>query len=159
MPAYTSRWMRHFNQVLLSLLACACTSLTAQEALQPQQLPVISLRAGMHMIKAEVAQTRQEQQTGLMWRTSMGSNEGMLFVFPQARQQCFWMKNTLLPLSIAFIADDGSIVNIDEMLPQTENSHCSSAPVRYVLEMNKGWFKKRGISAGYQLSGDAFTRH
>jgi len=158
MPAYTSRWMRHFNQVLLSLLACACTSLSAQEARQPQQLPVISLRAGMHIIKAQVAQTPQEQQTGLMWRKSMGSNEGMLFVFPQARQQCFWMKNTLLPLSIAFIADDGSIVNVDEMLPQTEKSHCSSAPVRYVLEMNKGWFKQHGMGAGQRLHGQPFSQ-
>lgn len=140
------------------LLAVVSAPLHAENLAQAQRLPVISLRAGMHLIKAEVAQTPQEQQTGLMWRTSMGSNEGMLFVFPQARQQCFWMKNTLIPLSIAFVADDGSIVNVDEMLPQTEESHCSTQPVRYVLEMNKGWFKKRGINTGYQLYGDVFTR-
>ena len=72
--------------------------------------------------------------------------------------QCFWMKNTLLPLTAAFVADDGSIVNLADMQPQTEDSHCSTKPVRYVLEMNQGWFAKRGIQAGAKLSGSLFTR-
>lgn len=140
-------------------LASICASLSAQSITQAQQLPVIQLRAGMHLIKAELAQTPQEQMTGLMWRKNLGSNEGMLFVFPKARQQCFWMKNTLIPLSIAFIADDGSIVNLDNMQPQTETSHCSSSPVRYVLEMEKGWFSKRGIQAGSRLAGAPWEVH
>jgi hypothetical protein len=80
----------------------------------------------------------------------------MIFVFEQAAQQCFWMKNTLLPLTAAFVADDGTIVNMADMKPQTLDSHCSSQPVRYVLEMNKGWFAKKGIKAGSKLGGPLF---
>ena len=88
-----------------------------------------------------------------MCRTSMAANEGMLFAFEQAGQQCFWMKNTLLPLAVAFVADDGTIVNVDSMKPQTLDEHCSTKPVRFVLEMNAGWFEKRGIRAGSKLRG------
>ncbi|MFZ4552241.1 MAG: DUF192 domain-containing protein [Aquabacterium sp.] len=117
---------------------------------------VVQLGAGMHNITAEVALTPQEHQIGLMHRTSMGSNEGMLFVFEQPAQQCFWMKNTLIPLAVAFVADDGTVVNVDEMLPQTLDNHCSTKPVRFVLEMNKGWFSKRGIKSGFKLTGIPF---
>ena len=91
-----------------------------------------------------------------MFRKTMGNNDGMLFAFEEPGMQCFWMKNTLLPLSIAFIADDGSIVNLDDMKPQTLDSHCSTKPVRFVLEMNRGWFAKRGIKAGSKLQGAPF---
>ena len=93
-----------------------------------------------------------------MFRKTMGTNEGMLFIFDEPRQQCFWMKNTLLPLSVAFIDDDGSVVNIDDMKPQTLDSHCSTKPVRFVLEMNVGWFDKRGIKAGSKFQGEPFKR-
>lgn len=86
----------------------------------------------------------------------MGTNEGMIFVFERAGVQCFWMKNTLLPLSVAFIDEDGTIVNLDEMKPETEDTHCSTKPVRHVLEMNKGWFSKRGIKPGMKLTGELF---
>ena len=122
----------------------------------PQKLPSIRLNAGIHNIQAEVAKTPDERSTGLMFRTSMGANDGMLFAFEQAGQQCFWMKNTLLPLSVAFVADDGSIVNIEDMKPQTLDSHCSTKPVRFVLEMNEGWFAKRGIKPGARLRGAPF---
>lgn len=108
------------------------------------------------MIKAEVAQTDRQREIGLMHRTSMGTNEGMIFVFERAGVQCFWMKNTLLPLSVAFIDEDGTIVNLDEMKPETEDTHCSTKPVRHVLEMNKGWFSKRGIKPGMKLTGELF---
>jgi uncharacterized membrane protein (UPF0127 family) len=127
---------------------------SAQDA--PQRLPAIQLGAGMHNIKAEVARTPQEHQIGLMHRQSMGLNEGMLFIFEQPSEQCFWMKNTLIPLAIAFVADDGTVVNIDEMKPRSLDTHCSTKPVRFVLEMNKGWFAKRGIKAGSKLSGAPF---
>ena len=95
-----------------------------------------------------------------MFRTVMPTGDGMLFVFEQPGQQCFWMKNTLIPLSVAFIADDGRIVNIDEMKPQTLDSHCSAKPVRYVLEMNQGWFARKGIKSGFKVSGEPFkTRY
>ena len=119
-------------------------------------LPRVRLSAGMHQIDAQVAARPDERMTGLMHRKEMPQHEGMLFVFEQPSQQCFWMKNTLLPLSIAFIADDGTIVNIDEMAPQTLESHCSAKPVRYVLEMNKGWFAKKDIQPGAKLEGAPF---
>ncbi|HSH90145.1 MAG TPA: DUF192 domain-containing protein [Ramlibacter sp.] len=124
---------------------------------EPQMnLPRVALAAGMHRIDAQVAQTIDQRTIGLMFRKEMPQHEGMLFVFEQPTVQCFWMKNTLLPLAIAFIADDGTIVNIDEMKPQTLESHCSAKPVRYVLEMNQGWFTKKGIKAGTRLAGPPF---
>ena len=88
----------------------------------------------------------------------MPPQEGMVFVFEQPSQQCFWMKNTPLPLSAAFVADDGRIVNLVDMKAQTLDTHCSQEPVRYVLEMNQGWFAKKGIKAGSKLGGDLFQR-
>lgn len=123
----------------------------------PQKLPTIPLNAGMHIIQAELAQAPDERSIGLMFRKTMGTNEGMLFAFEQAATQCFWMKNTLLPLDIAFVAADGTVVNIDAMKPQTLESHCSTKPVPFVLEMNVGWFAKRGIKAGFKLKGAPFA--
>jgi len=143
---------RHIAAGLLALVASF--SGAAQDA--PQSLPAIRLSAGIHNIQAELAQTDDQRSMGLMFRKSMPANTGMLFVFDQPATQCFWMKNTLLPLSIAFVADDGTVVNIDDMKPQTLDSHCSAKPVRYVLEMNQGWFAKRGIKAGTKLQGAPF---
>jgi len=123
----------------------------------PQQRDQIPLTAGIHVIKAELATTPEQREIGLMNRPSMEANNGMLFVFERPGQQCFWMKNTLIPLSVAFLADDGSVVNIDDMAPQTLDGHCSAKPVRFVLEMNKGWFAKRGIKAGTKLRGAPFA--
>jgi len=123
----------------------------------PQSLPSIKLSAGMHVIQAEVANTPDERSIGLMFRKSMPTNDGMLFSFEEPGQQCFWMKNTLLPLSVAFIDDDGSVANIEDMKPQTLDSHCSVKPVRFVLEMNDGWFAKRGIKPGMKLRGPPFN--
>jgi uncharacterized protein len=138
----------------LLLALVSATSALAQEA--PQKLPAIQLTAGMHLIRAELAQSPDQRSVGLMHRKSMGANEGMLFVFEQSGQQCFWMKNTLIPLSIAFLADDGNVVNIEDMKPQSLDSHCSKKPVRFVLEMNEGWFAKRGIKPGSALKGAPF---
>jgi uncharacterized protein len=140
-----------------SLALAAALLAAAAFAQEPQMnLPRVKLAAGMHLIDAQVAATNEQRMTGLMHRKEMPQHEGMLFVFDYPSQQCFWMKNTLLPLSVAFVADDGTIVNIDEMQPQTLDSHCSDKPVRYVLEMNKGWFSKKGIKAGARLSGPPF---
>lgn len=124
---------------------------------QPQQLQAITLTAGMHNIHAMVAATHEQRQIGLMYRREMPTNDGMLFVFDQPYQQCFWMRNTLLPLTIAFLADDGTVVNLADMQPMNESSHCSAKPVRYALEMNQGWFAKRGIKAGMKLGGAPFA--
>jgi uncharacterized membrane protein (UPF0127 family) len=121
-------------------------------------LPRVSLQAGMHRIEAQVAQSGLEKQIGLMYRKSMPVHEGMLFIFAEPSEQCFWMKNTELPLTAAFIADDGTIINLEDMKPQTLTPHCSKKPVRYVLEMNIGWFKSKKINAGFQLKGAPFNR-
>ncbi len=141
----------------LAALTSACLlGVPAWAQDQAQRLQTTTLGAGMYNLKVEVAQTPREHEIGLMYRTSMASNEGMLFIFPQSGVQCFWMKNTLIPLSVAFVTDDGTIVNTDEMQPQTLDSHCSTKPVRFVLEMNKGWFAKHGFKAGSKLTGAPF---
>ena len=140
---------------IVSSLGGFFTNAQAQDA--PQRLTNrTTLGAGLYNMQVEVAVTPQEHAIGLMHRTSMGANDGMLFVFDRPGVQCFWMKNTLIPLSVAFVADDGTVVNLDEMKPQTLDSHCSTQPVRYVLEMNTGWFKKKGIKPGQKLSGAPF---
>ena len=135
----------------------ALASMACEAQSQPQDLPRITLNAGIHNISAEVAQSPQERATGLMLRQSMPANQGMLFVFEQAEQQCFWMKNTLIPLDIAFVAGDGTIINIEHMKPLSLDNHCSTKPVRMALEMNEGWFARKGVSAGSRLSGKPFT--
>lgn len=119
-------------------------------------LPHVKLGAGLYVIDAQVASTPEQRQTGLMLRKEMPQHEGMLFVFEQASVQCFWMKNTLLALTAAFVADDGTIVNTADMKPETTDSHCSEKPVRYVLEMNQGWFAKKGVRPGSKLTGPMF---
>lgn len=141
-----------------SLIALASTAPAAAQGQPQMNLPRIEITAGMHRIEAQVAASPQERQTGLMHRKEMPAHEGMLFVFEQPATQCFWMRNTLLPLTAAFVADDGTIVNLADMKPQTEDSHCSAKPVRYVLEMNQGWFGKKGIKAGFKLGGAPFSK-
>jgi len=137
------------------LLAVVATTAVGQD--QPQlDLPRVAIGAGMYRIDAQVALTPDQRQIGLMHRAEMPQHEGMLFVFEQPAQQCFWMKNTLLPLTAAFVADDGNIVNLVDMQPRTTDSHCSTKAVRYVLEMNQGWFAKRSIKAGFKLTGKPF---
>jgi uncharacterized protein len=134
-------------------------SLGAQAQSGPQpKLPTTTLTIGIHVVQAELAVTPEQQATGMMFRTSMGTNEGMLFVNDDAGVRCFWMRNTLVPLTIAFIADDGTIVNTADMEPRSEKSHCSAQPVRFALEMNLGWFAKRGIKPGARISGKPFRR-
>ncbi len=125
---------------------------SAQNAPQPR-LATIDLTAGMYVIQAEVAQTHNEQSIGLMHRQKMADNEGMLFVYGNAQIRCYWMRNTLIPLTIAFIDDDGAIINLKDMQPLDERSHCSIKPVRFALEMNQGWFDQRGIKPGFKIRG------
>ncbi len=142
---------RTFSYFLAVSLLLATLPSQAQDA--AQKLPTVTLTAGMHLIQAEVASNPEQRGIGLMHRPSMGANEGMLFVFESESQQCFWMKNTLLPLSIAFLGEDGRVVNIEDMAPQTLGGHCSAKPVRFALEMNQGWFAKRGVKAGSRIQG------
>ena len=145
--------------LLLATLVAGLLSSAGHAQEGPQgKLQTTELTAGMHVIQAELAMTPAQQQTGMMFRRTMGTNEGMLFVSEDTGVRCFWMRNTLLPLAIAFIADDGTIVNIAEMAPQSDASHCSTKPVRFALEMNTGWFAKRGVKAGTRLRGAPFGK-
>jgi uncharacterized membrane protein (UPF0127 family) len=149
--------MKHIAIALLAWVAALGNLSHAQNTPQ-MDLQRIKLSAGMHLIDTQVAASPKERSIGLMFRKEMPSSEGMLFVFEQAAVQCFWMKNTLLPLTAAFVADDGTIVNLVDMKAQTLDSHCSKQPVRFVLEMNQGWFGKKGIKAGFKLAGKPFER-
>jgi uncharacterized membrane protein (UPF0127 family) len=120
---------------------------------QQPQLPMLELFAGMHRIEAEVAATPESRQIGMMMRTVMPSQRGMLFVFPEAARQCMWMRNTLLPLSVAFLDEKGKIINVEDMQPRTEDSHCAARPAHFALEMNLGWFRSRGLGAGFSITG------
>jgi uncharacterized membrane protein (UPF0127 family) len=117
------------------------------------QLPVVQLSAGMHLVRAEVADSFASRMQGLMHRKSLAQNAGMLFVFEEAGPHCMWMKNTYVPLSVAFLDDAGAIINVADMTPHSEDSHCAAKPARYALEMNRGWFAERGIKPGTRLRG------
>ncbi len=119
------------------------------------ELPVVELAAGMHLIRAELADTFATRMQGLMHREKLGQNAGMVFVFEEAGIHCMWMKNTLIPLSVAFLDDSGAIINIADMRPRTEETHCAARPARYALEMTHGWFAERGIKPGARLRGIA----
>ena len=131
---------------LLGTVLCAGSSLA-------QPMPLAELGAGMYRIEAEVAHTAQARQVGLMTRKSMAPQHGMVFVFEHDATHCMWMKNTFLPLSVAFVDAQGKVINIEDMQPQTEDNHCAAAPARFALEMNLGWFRERGIKAGDVLRG------
>jgi uncharacterized membrane protein (UPF0127 family) len=139
-------------RLLLAALAIALNlALAAQAA--GADLPVRSLAIGKHKLVAEVAATPDQRSTGLMHRFSLRPDHGMLFVFERPDRLSFWMRNTYIPLSIAFIGPDGKIVNIEDMAPQTETSHWSRGPAQYALEMRKGWFAERGIREGDAVEG------
>jgi hypothetical protein len=130
--------------LLLALLAASARA---------QQLPMMELTAGIHRIEAEVAANNATRMQGLMNRKAMATQRGMLFVFDRDAQHCMWMKNTFLPLSVAFIDATGKILNIEDMQPHSEDNHCAAQPARYALEMNVGWFAQRGIKRGDRIGG------
>jgi uncharacterized membrane protein (UPF0127 family) len=140
--------MRWFSLPLLLVAASAAA----------QPLPVTQLSAGMHLIRAEVAADMSSRSQGLMHRKSLAPNAGMLFIFDEAAPHCMWMKNTYIPLSVAFIDAQGVIINIADMQPHSEQSHCAARPAVYALEMTQGWFAQRGIKAGAKLGGLSTAR-
>jgi uncharacterized protein len=147
LPAGVGRELTIFCATVFAVLLFAVPS--PARAAEPE----IELNAGLYVIRAEVVDAPETRARGLMYRNSMPANHGMLFVFPDVERQCFWMKNTLIPLSIAFLDDHGAIVNIADMQPQTEDNHCSERPARYALEMNQGWFAAKNIRPGFKISG------
>jgi len=140
-----------------ALCAAALTALLAQPGAwaqkAPIQAPTIELGAGIHLIHAELANDDYTRARGLMYRDALAPNHGMLFVFDRADTHCMWMRNTRIALSVAFLDDDGTVVNIEEMKPQTDESHCARRPVRYALEMSGQWFSRHGVQSGSRLQG------
>ncbi len=131
----------------------ACRSFAHAEV-EPPKLPKIELGVGgVHKVIAEVASIPSDRAQGLMHRKKLKDNEGMLFVYPQPHVTGMWMKNTLIPLSVAFIDEKGVIINVEEMKPQTLDAHMAKAPAKYSLEMNSGWFKKRKLGPGAKIKG------
>jgi uncharacterized protein len=140
--------------LVVTLLALAASAQDGPQA----KLKVIELTAGMHVIHAELAVSQEQQSTGMMFRRGMGANDGMLFVYNDSAKRCFWMHNTWVPLTIAFVASDGTIVNLADMQPLDEQSLCSEIPVQYALEVPQGWFAKRGFKVGLKLRGAPFNK-
>lgn len=138
---------------MLKLLLVAVTLFSAAIQGHAQNFPVMELSMGIHRIETEVASTLETRMQGLMFRQTMADNHGMLFVFPDVQRHCMWMRNTLLPLSVAFLDEKGQIINVEDMQPKTENNHCAAKPARFALEMNLGWFKRKGFGAGAPLTG------
>ena len=138
------------NKIVVGIV---CGAMLSAAAWAENSMPILELTAGFHRIEAEVAANDQNRQVGLMNRKSMPAQHGMLFVFTQENTHCMWMRNTLLPLSVAFLDDEGKIINIEDMQPQTEDNHCARRPARYALEMNLGWFAQRGVKPGTKLNG------
>jgi uncharacterized membrane protein (UPF0127 family) len=137
----------------LRILLCALLLAGGRAAAQQPPLPTVQLGAGLYLIRAEVADRDETRAVGLMNRRSLAPNGGMLFVFDASDLHCMWMKNTLIPLSVAFIDEGGAIINIADMQPLSEESHCAARPARYALEMAQGWFAQRGFGAGLRLRG------
>jgi len=135
-----------FSMLTVWALAAAQSGFSAE-------LPTTKLTIGKHTLTAELAVSPAEQQTGLMNRFSLKPDHGMLFVYAQPQPLAFWMRNTFVALSIAFIGGDGTIVDIQDMQPQTDDTHVSRAPAQFALEMKKGWFAERGIVAGDTVKG------
>jgi uncharacterized protein len=138
-----------FANVLLS----STIAVVASAAPVVVELPATTLSIGKHKVAAEMAMTPEQRTTGLMHRFSLKPDHGMIFVFERPEPQAFWMKDTFIPLSIAFIGADGRIVNILDMAPRDERSHWSSGPAQYALEMRKGWFADHGIGPGDLVEG------
>ncbi|CAN5823841.1 DUF192 domain-containing protein [soil metagenome] len=142
----TNIYTRLITVVSLSII-------TASTACAQTKPKTVQLSAGIYVIQAEVAATDAERQQGLMMRSKMAAAEGMVFDFGAPAGVCMWMKNTLIPLSVAFIDTEGKIINIEDMQPETTDSHCAKKVVRYALEMNQGWFKQKNIKPGSKIQG------
>ena len=149
---YAGLFVRPAPLQLLLVCAFVLSLFYTTAQAQATRLPVTELRVDSHKITAKVAATNQTRGYGLMYRASLPPDTGMLFVFDNPGQPCFWMKNTPLPLSIAFIDQHGVIVNLADMQPHSTISHCPQAPVLYALEMEQGWFASKNIKPGARVS-------
>ena len=137
-----------FRHLLAAVAACAALGAAADAPLK-----TTTLKVGGHALKVEVAADDATRMQGLMHRKKMGANDGMLFVFDEPAYQAMWMKNTLIPLSVAFLDAKGTILNILDMEPETLDSHQSAGPSVYAIETNKGWFEQKKVKAGDKVTG------
>ncbi len=155
MPAFPYRFVLRpaAGRIRRAIVFAGLIGLLAQAAAPAETLPVVELTAGIHLIHAELADNDSARMRGLMYRDALAPNHGMLFIFDETDNHCMWMRNTLLPLSVAFIDNDGSIVNIEEMKARTDDTHCARRGVHYALEMAGGWFKAHGLKAGSLIKG------
>ena len=144
MNFFSWRFIRH--SLATVMLAFSATT-------QAQQLPAVALSVNGHKLTAEVAHTDPARAQGLMHRRMLPENRGMLFVFPATAQHAMWMMNTYIPLSVAFIDERGVIINIEDMKPHTQDAHPAAKPAKYALEVNQGWFEKRGMKPGAKIEG------
>jgi len=141
-------------RILATVVVVAAMNAAAQAPDgKPQSLPVTKIQVGTHAVNAEVASTPEQRTIGLMYRFSLPADRGMLFVFPAPAQQGFWMRNTYIPLSIAYLDAEGRILNVEDMAPLDESSHPSRGPALYALEMRKGWFAERNLGPGTRITG------
>jgi len=138
-------------------IGCCALLLSASSLISANELRQTRLEIAEHRLQTEIAITPQERAQGLMDRAQLAEDSAMLFVFQQAQQQCFWMRNTLIPLTIAFLADDGAILQLTDMTPLSLESHCSEDSVRLALEVNQGWFEARGLGVGDQFNPRAWS--
>jgi uncharacterized protein len=138
-------------QTLRSLAFLALLWLAATAS--AQQLSEMSLTVNGHKLTVEVAHTDPERMQGLMHRRILPEDRGMLFVFPETDRHAMWMMNTYIPLSVAFLDERGAIINIEDMKPQTQDTHPAAKPAKYALEVNLGWFRRHGAKPGAKVEG------
>ena len=153
-----NRVLRHLSLALVSIVMLAPLTIFADTPALPEGkpqtgLPTVSLKVGSQNVRAEVANTEATRQVGMMFRQKMGRQDGMLFVFPEVAYHAMWMRNTLIPLSVAYMNERGVIVSIHEMQALSEAVHQAAGPVRYALEMNAGWFGSNKINVGDTIKG------
>ena len=150
---------RRFDRVLAArVLAFLLIAAASCAAAALERFTTTQVRVGGHPLKVEVAATEAQRDQGLMFRKKLGADDGMLFLFDDPGYYAMWMKNTLIPLSVAFIDGDGVILNILDMQPQTLDSHAAAGPARYAIETNVGWFAARKVRAGDKVTGLPATR-
>ncbi len=143
----------HFTRYPLAALIAVWAMSASAQAPVGVALPTQTLKVGSQSVLAEIAATPSDRQQGLMFRSALPANQGMLFVFEASAGHCFWMKNTPLPLTIGFFDEAGVLINTADMAPFNESSHCPTKPAKYALEMNQGWFAKHQVKAGSKISG------
>jgi uncharacterized membrane protein (UPF0127 family) len=138
---------------LVLALGCAVAAPDGLPTAAQPPLPTVTLTVAGRPVLAEVADDDTERTAGMMFRTTMAPGTGMLFVYPEARPRSFWMKNTLLPLSIAYLSETGRVVALADMAPQDTRGVPSGAPAMYALEVPQGWFSALGVRVGDQVTG------